>query len=466
MQDALTEIQYHLSENPNDDSGLSLRALILTGLDKADEAVESAQAAIAIDPANSWNHFVYTQVLIALGKYKRAHKAIDQALLLTPDDPDYFTCKASIFHAQENWNKTLEYAEQALSLDPEHFDATNMRALALTRLNRLDEANISLKSALQNDPDDAFTHANQGWLHLQQKETQQALDHFKEALRLDPTMEYARQGIVESLKARNLIYRYMLSYVFWMMGFAPRTRTIIIIGAWLLVNVLNSIEGMLGPFAVITGPITVVYVVFVLMTWTADSFFNLLLRFDSYGKLALNSRQIRQANWLAVCMFFAFVSLVAMIVDFQQSYVYAFLASLFMTIPVTTIFRVRKGIPRYGMIALSLVLASLAGFYVFYGVTIIDPLRASLKPQYVQYEAKFKALQAFQHKPIEELTAEEQNIYNAVVQFNKQGNILMENSKFHDQFWNYFLGGIFISCFLPSFLPGAGNEDDFQVRID
>ena len=55
-----------------------------------------------------------------------------------------------------------------------------------------------------------------GWTLLHDGDPRKAMGHFREALRLDPGMEWARAGIVEAMKARSLIYRIFLSYFLFM----------------------------------------------------------------------------------------------------------------------------------------------------------------------------------------------------------------------------------------------------------
>ena len=59
-------------------------------------------------------------------------------------------------------------ADRGLALDPEHANCLNLRAMALVQLGRKDEAARTLGSALADDPENALTHANQGWAYLHQ----------------------------------------------------------------------------------------------------------------------------------------------------------------------------------------------------------------------------------------------------------------------------------------------------------
>ncbi len=59
----------------------------------------------------------------------------------------------------------------------------------------------TLGSALANDPENALTHANQGWALLHRGDHERALEHFREALRIDPELEWAR-GRASSRRSR------------------------------------------------------------------------------------------------------------------------------------------------------------------------------------------------------------------------------------------------------------------------
>src|SRR5690606_6128653 len=105
---------------------------------------------------------------------------------------DTFALLASVELGRSRWTDSLDAANRALALQPEHVGAANLRAMALVRLGRKAEAMESVDYALRRAPENAFSHANQGWNCLHQNNPRRAQDHFREALRLDPNLEYAR----------------------------------------------------------------------------------------------------------------------------------------------------------------------------------------------------------------------------------------------------------------------------------
>src|SRR5262249_45363590 len=104
----------------------------------------------------------------------------------------------------------------------------------------------------------------------------------------DPTLEFARYGIVEALKSKNLIYALFLRYFLWMGRLSSQVQWAIVLGGFFGYQLLAGVARRnpnLSPWLV---PILVAYAVFALMTWIAAPLFNLLLRLDRYGRYALS----------------------------------------------------------------------------------------------------------------------------------------------------------------------------------
>src|SRR5204863_7764085 len=134
------------------------------------------------------------------------------------------------------------------------------------------EAGATIDATLAKNPENALTHANQGWTFLERGDPKKALHHFREALRLDPENEWARQGIVEALKARNIIYAVMLKYFLWMSRFSSRGQWFIILGAYIGNRVLGAVAAANPKLAPWIIPVRILYVCFALMTWMASPF--------------------------------------------------------------------------------------------------------------------------------------------------------------------------------------------------
>src|SRR5262249_28741674 len=126
--------------------------------------------------------------------------------------------------------------------------------------------------------------------------------HFREALRIDPTLDWARAGMVEALKARHLVYRLMLSFFLWSGRLGRKMQWVLILGIFFGQRVLHDLAKNNPALAPFIDPIVYALFGFVLLTWTASPLFNLMLRFNRFGRLALSREQVVASNWLAACL--------------------------------------------------------------------------------------------------------------------------------------------------------------------
>jgi tetratricopeptide (TPR) repeat protein len=294
--DAEREWRQVLGWDPHDARAHAMLALCLTERKAYAEASYEADAAVGLLPDEPFAHYVRGRVLYDRNEYDQAAEAVGQAIRLEAFDPAYFWLLAAIRFEQRRWSEALAAAEEGLKADPEHAGCTNLRAMALVKLGRRDEAGAAIDAALARDPDNAVTHANQGWTLLHRGEPRKALDHFREALRINPGLEWARQGMVEALKAQNFIYRWMLMYFLWMGRLSRRAQWGIIIGGYVGYRALFEAARQNSKLAPYLWPVVGAYAAFVLMTWLADPLFNLMLRLSRFGRLVLSRTQAMAAN--------------------------------------------------------------------------------------------------------------------------------------------------------------------------
>lgn len=176
-------------------------------------------------------------------------------------------------------------ARHALSIDADNTLAANQLAQALRLQNKLAENAEHLAGMLARDPEDAFTHANAGWAALQRGQHREAETHFREALRLDPEFDYAREGLLNSFRARSPFYRAYLQYCFWMQRLSGGSRWAVVLGLYFGVKLSNW--AFQGPYRLIGLAIGALYFLLVLWVWIAKGVGNFILLFDRFAKHAL-----------------------------------------------------------------------------------------------------------------------------------------------------------------------------------
>ncbi|HVS71418.1 MAG TPA: tetratricopeptide repeat protein [Phycisphaerae bacterium] len=288
---AAAALRESLIASPHSAPAHALLSLCLLQQDKLQEATEEAQAAIGCAPDFAFAHYALGAIYLQRNRFVEAEAAAREAVRLLPEEADYWGLLAQTFLARKEWAQALEAADQGLRSEPEHSMCVNLRAVALTNLGRREEAAQTIAGALGRNPLDANAHANQGWTLLHQNRAKEALEHFREALRLNPQHEWARQGMMAALKARHLLYRWMLRYYLFMGRLRKGGQWALIIGFWVGAQVLDEASQKNPALRPYVLPLLVAYGVFVLATWLADPIFNLTLMVNRYGRHLLTTVQ-------------------------------------------------------------------------------------------------------------------------------------------------------------------------------
>ncbi len=345
-----------IAADTGDATAHAMLALCLCARKEYQGATEEARQSIHAAPDEAIGFYAMASVMFHRNRLKAAYSAITDAIRIEPWDADHFGMLASIEFARSRWDECLNAAEQGLEFEPEDVDCINLRAMSLVKLGRRDEAESTIETALANEPDNAETHANLGWTLLHSGKPRKSMEHFREALRLEPGLEWARLGIIEAMKARNPIYRWILAWFLWMGRLSPRVQIALILGLVFGQGILQSIcesVPMLAPFQM---PIAVVYTLFVWMTWVAPTLFNLVLFLDRFGRLVLNTTEKVAAGLMGMCI----IALLAIgsfgqFVDHDLASFYWMAGLLFLglTIPVTTSLQL-EGRRRYIMVLYSI----------------------------------------------------------------------------------------------------------------
>jgi tetratricopeptide (TPR) repeat protein len=207
---AATEFGKELEQDPKSAMALSMLALAMTFDRRGKAAIEPALAAIALDPERAFCHYALAVAIIgpapifrAFGfdkmyyrlRVRKGRRAAMQAMQLDPTNPDYYRLLAGIELDLRRPRRALKWADQGLALQPNHIGCANLRAKALTRLGRSREAKAAVRHALSLDPNNSESHKTGGWTHLKAGQTNLAIEHFTESVRLNPEDQQAQIGL-------------------------------------------------------------------------------------------------------------------------------------------------------------------------------------------------------------------------------------------------------------------------------
>ena len=306
QQKKFAEAEKILADLIAQDSGniylLSLLSEVHLQQDNFDTASSIIDQAIGLSPDSPHLFFIKSRLAIQKDDLTAAEKNVKIAIELDPYDADYFALLANIQLGRKLFKSALATANRALEIDAENLLALNTRSTALNKLDRSEESFETIEGALREDPNDAYTHANYGWGLLEKGDHKKALQHFKESLSNDPTFEYAQAGMLEALKANNIIYRFFLKYSFFMSNLTAKYQWGVIIGFYLVFKLLKNVarnNEALQPFLV---PLLVVLFVVAFSTWIITPISNLFLRFNKYGQLLLSKKDKTSSNFVAISL--------------------------------------------------------------------------------------------------------------------------------------------------------------------
>lgn len=319
-----------LASDPNNARAHMLLAGCLRDREKFTEATDEARAAIGLAPDDPDGHWVLSTIFHERNMPREAMAAIDEAIRLWPASPRFWGQLAAIHIDAKRYREGLEATEKGLQLDPEDPACTNLRALALRGLGRREDSGDAVRSALSRNPEDPISHANMGWNLLHQSKPKEALVHFSEALRRNPELEWARQGVVEALRARWLPYRLMLRYFLFMSRLTSRTQWIIILGGYFAFRAGSSYAKAHPDIAPYLWPVLAAYIAFAISSWLAVPLFNLMLLLNRFGRMVLTKPERIGSLIFGALLLLCAVFLAAWLVTGQDGWDLA----MWLTLPV------------------------------------------------------------------------------------------------------------------------------------
>jgi tetratricopeptide (TPR) repeat protein len=367
-----------LATSPNDLHVMFLLIESFIQQNKTDSADALVNTAIFHSPNSAFLYYMKSRVEVLRDKYDEAEKHLRNAIKLDPSQPDFFAFWSQIKIIRKDFEKALEFANTALGLDSENLMALNCRSTALVKLDRKAEAFQTIEGALREDPNSAYTHANYGWGLLEKGDHKKALSHFSEALKSDPTNEYAQSGMVEALKARYFIYRLFLKYSFWIGNMKSNYQWGFLIGFYILYRALIRLSSSNGALRPYLTPIIVLMAVIAFSSWVIVPLSNLFLRLNRFGVHLLNEKERLSSSFVGLsCAVFITGSILYLTTQIEACLGLAYFGFAMM-IPLGSMFapsRSKYFLPVYAIamcvIGIGAVLLAFADRNLFNGLTIL-----------------------------------------------------------------------------------------------
>ncbi|MGY5861598.1 MAG: tetratricopeptide repeat protein [Candidatus Thorarchaeota archaeon] len=169
FEESLQAVEAHLEANPDDASAWNSKGVLLAKKESFGDALRSLDHAIRLNPDLTEAHVNRGRILLALGPDK-AHEA-------------------------------LKSLDRALRIEPENGLALSDKASALRALGRTNEELACYKTLVGLNPKEWRIWMRMGDIALEEGQFSSAIDHYDEALQLDPNLVPAlvHRGIALSM---------------------------------------------------------------------------------------------------------------------------------------------------------------------------------------------------------------------------------------------------------------------------
>ena len=189
--EALSAIDRAIALDGEEPAYLCIRADVLLGLERFEEAIRDAQAVFDAAP-DHWHSFEQIfDALIALGRISDAEVRVRELDQLAPAEPGALLA-ASRFHlSQDRLVQALERVDKALDIDAGDQRARHLRGRILFKMKDYRRATEDLRQFASRHPNSVSTHC---WLAdslLSSGEWEEAIDVAEHLLKIDPAHSHA-----------------------------------------------------------------------------------------------------------------------------------------------------------------------------------------------------------------------------------------------------------------------------------
>lgn len=302
-KDAERQLADALRIEPENDYALGLLARCKYDQKQVQEGIEVVKRAIRAMPHEGYYYYLLAFGYYQLDQHEPALRYLQRAVELSPWSAEFFGLWGLVLLEEKKFELALQKANEGLAVDAENITCLNVRSTALNKLRRVDDAMETMQDALEKDPENAWTHTTVGWNLLEKGRHKDAARHFREALRLQPNLDNAREGLKQALKSKIPPYKWLLQYSFWINNKGKNARWAIPIGIYVGVQLLSQLSLKGGGNMVMIGYfVAALYLLFVITSWVINPLANFFLLFYKDGKYALSQREKVNAVALIVAL--------------------------------------------------------------------------------------------------------------------------------------------------------------------
>jgi tetratricopeptide (TPR) repeat protein len=175
-----------LKNDSKDPEARGLRATFKLDQGDVNAAMGELQSVVTAKPNNFVARFNLGRAHFARNEYEQARQEFDAAIQLRPDYIPARLAQIQVALLRGDAEAALHSADETIRIAPNSVEARIMKAAALQRLQRYDEARSLLTAILDKQPKQEETLLELGVLALNQKKNKEAEDLFRRAFDANP----------------------------------------------------------------------------------------------------------------------------------------------------------------------------------------------------------------------------------------------------------------------------------------
>ncbi|MCT7952449.1 tetratricopeptide repeat protein [Ancylothrix sp. C2] len=185
-EEAIESLNQAIAIQPDNYLAFSLRAVSQDKLGRYEEAIESLNQAIAIQPDDHEAFYNRAILQANLGRYEEAIDSYNQAIAIQPDFHEAFYNRGVSQAKLGRYEEAIDSFNQAITIKPDKHEAFYNRGISQNNLGRYEEAIDSYNQAIAIQPDKHEAFNNRGNLQNNLGRYEEAIDSFNQAIAIQP----------------------------------------------------------------------------------------------------------------------------------------------------------------------------------------------------------------------------------------------------------------------------------------
>ena len=171
-------------------SSFFTEGLTYANQEKYEDAVESYDKAISLNPDDPYSYANKGIALSKLKRYEEAIMAFNKAIELDPDDPDHYYNKSVTLNFLGKYEESIALCDQVIKMSPNYYSAYINKGAYLGKLKRYEEAIQTYDKIIQLQPEEQDNYINKGAFLMALEKYDEALEVLDYAVKLNDDNPY------------------------------------------------------------------------------------------------------------------------------------------------------------------------------------------------------------------------------------------------------------------------------------